>query len=286
MTGALSQLAPTPIAVWSRALGLTTAAGDADVVRSLAALVRDELRIPTRDVAIDPGAADAADLPAAVARFGAQFVVDVRGVTPEIRELAMTQLGAAAFPTVQSLYVLDIGTRVNVAFRSLFDTTMPMMVAEPDTDLWATLEDFMRAVALLDAVDPVTTEVVRLRGARAHNCRLCQSLRNAAAVRSGATEDLLAAVAGDVDELSPRHRLALRLVDTMLWSPGAWPDDLAAALRTEFSASELVELVLDVARNSANKIAVAFGADDPHVTEGIEYYDVDPNGDLAYGLTL
>lgn len=279
-------LAPTPIAAWSRALGLTTAAGDADVVRSLAALVRDELRITAPDLAIDPGAARAADLAAAVARFGAQFVVDVSGVDSELRDAAMASLGAAAFPTVQALYVLDLGTRVNVAFRSLFDTTVPTGIAGPGADLWSTLEDFMRAVALLDAVDPVTTEVVRLRGARAHNCRLCQSLRNVTAMRSGAGEDLVAALDGDVDELSPRHRLALRLVDAMLWSPGAWPDGLAAALRTEFSESELVELVLDVARNSANKIAVAFGADDPHVTEGVEYYDVDPNGDLAYGLTL
>ncbi len=279
-------LAPTPIAAWSRALGLTTAAGDADAVRSLAALVGDELRITTPDLAIDPGAARPADLLVAVARFGAQFVVDVSGVDAELRDAAMASLGAAAFPTVQALYVLDLGTRVNVAFRSLFDTTVPTGVAEPGADLWSTLEDFMRAVALLDAVDPVTTEVVRLRGARAHNCRLCQSLRNVTAVRSGAGEDLVAALDGNVDELSPRHRLALRLVDTMVWSPGAWPDDLAAALRAEFSESQLVELVLDVARNSANKIAVAFGADDPHVTEGVEYYDVDPNGDLAYGLTL
>ena len=33
--------------------------------------------------------------------------------------------------------------------------------------------------------------------------------------------------------------------------------------------------MLDVARNAANKIAVAFRADDPHVSEGVEFYDVD-----------
>lgn len=286
MTDDLAVLAPTSIAAWSRAVGLTITAGDSGVVRSLAALVRDELRIPTRDLAIDPGTADASDLLPAIARFGAQFIVDVSGITAADREAAMHQLGAVAFPTVQALYVLDLGARMNGAFRSLFGTTVPNVAAVPGTDLWSTLEDFMRSVALLDAVDPITTEVVRLRGARAHNCRLCQSLRNATAVRSGATEALFEAVDDDHDSLSPSHQLALRLVDTMLWSPGAWPDNLATALRTGFTEPELVEIVLDVARNSANKIAVAFGADDPHVTEGVEYYDVDPNGDLAYGLTL
>jgi hypothetical protein len=46
-----------------------------------------------------------------------------------------------------------------------------------------------------------------------------------------------------------------------------------------------VELVLDVARNAANKIAVAFGADEAHVTDGVEFYDVDERGELVYGLT-
>jgi hypothetical protein len=41
-----------------------------------------------------------------------------------------------------------------------------------------------------------------------------------------------------------------------------------------------------VARNSLNKIAVALGADTPHVTEGVEIFDVDANGDLIYGVSL
>jgi hypothetical protein len=45
-----------------------------------------------------------------------------------------------------------------------------------------------------------------------------------------------------------------------------------------------VELVLDVARNAQNKIAVALGADDPNVESGVEIYDVNPDGTLTYGL--
>jgi hypothetical protein len=72
----------------------------------------------------------------------------------------------------------------------------------------------------------------------------------------------------------------------MTWQPGSWPAGLARRLHEHFSDAELVEMVLDIMRNSANKIAVSFGADDPHVTEGLEYYDTDATGELVYGLTL
>ena len=52
-----------------------------------------------------------------------------------------------------------------------------------------------------------------------------------------------------------------------------------------FTAAEIVEVVLDVARNAANKIAVAFAADAPTVTEGVELYDIDERGDVIFGLT-
>ena len=46
------------------------------------------------------------------------------------------------------------------------------------------------------------------------------------------------------------------------------------------------ELTLDLVRNAANKIAVAFGADDPRVEAGVEYYDIDVStGELRYDVT-
>jgi len=41
-----------------------------------------------------------------------------------------------------------------------------------------------------------------------------------------------------------------------------------------------------VTRNALNKIAVALGADAPHVDEGIEVYDIGPDGSLVYGVPL
>jgi len=41
-----------------------------------------------------------------------------------------------------------------------------------------------------------------------------------------------------------------------------------------------------VTRNALNKVAVALGADAAHVENGIEIYDVGPDGELQYGLAL
>jgi hypothetical protein len=45
------------------------------------------------------------------------------------------------------------------------------------TDLDHACVAFESAVVLLDGVDPVTTEIVRLRCARYHDCRRCRSVR-------------------------------------------------------------------------------------------------------------
>ena len=57
---------------------------------------------------------------------------------------------------------------------------------------WATLlfNAFLPGVARLRELDPVTTEIVRLRGATQHNCRLCKSLREGHALDAGGSESL------------------------------------------------------------------------------------------------
>ena len=37
--------------------------------------------------------------------------------------------------------------------------------------------------------------------------------------------------------------------------------------------------------DAANKIAVALGADEARVSDGVEFYDIGPDGQLVYGLT-
>ena len=144
----------------------------------------------------------------------------------------------------------------------------------------------MRAVARMDTLDPLTSELVRLRGARSHRCRVCQSRRSVPAAANGADESLYDQIDHyESSALPDRQKAALRLVDAIVWQPLRYTDELIAEVRAQFSPREIVELVLDVTRNAANKIAVAFAADEPNVTEGVELYDIDERGDVVFGLT-
>ena len=74
------------------------------------------------------------------------------------------------------------------------------------------------------------------------------------------------------------------MTDAVLWTPGTWPDGLADQVRRRFIPAQAVELVYDIVRNAANRIAVALGADAPQVTDGVEYFAVESDGSLTYGL--
>lgn len=223
----------------------------------------------------------------AVLELTDQFVLDVAAVTDEQRDRWFAELSTDAFPVVQCVYVLDHGLRMRAALRQVFGVEGGAAApgeATP-TELWPALEEWMRAVARLQALDPLTTELVRLRGARAHNCRLCRSLRNVRAVRDGAGESTFDKIDDyERSDLVERHKVALRVVDAMLWQPTAWPVGLVEDVRSAFTDEAALELVLDVGRNAANKIAVAFGADQANVADGVELYDVDDLGDLVYGV--
>jgi alkylhydroperoxidase family enzyme len=86
-------------------------------------------------------------------------------------------------------------------------------------------------------------------------------------------------------DLDERQKVALRLTDALVWQPLDYPPGLVDAVHRSWSGDETVELLFDVARNAANKIAVALAADAPHVDDGIEYFDTDDDGELVYGLT-
>ena len=79
----------------------------------------------------------------------------------------------------------------------------------------------------------------------------------------------------DPSGLSDTQSLALRVVDTFVWQPMRWPPELGQQVVDVLGPAAATELILDIVRNAANKIAVAFGADAPQVQTGIEYYDID-----------
>ena len=136
-------------------------------------------------------------------------------------------------------------------------------------------------MAKLQALDPVTSELVRLRGARAHDCRLCQSRRSVRAIDQAGRSDLFDE--SDPSDISDAQALTLEVVDAFVWQPTQWPPGLGERIVEALGPAAATELILDIIRNGANKIAVAFNVDDPQVETGVEYYDIDVStGELRY----
>ena len=135
-------------------------------------------------------------------------------------------------------------------------------------------------MARLRGLDPVTTEVVRLRGAAQHNCRLCKSRRETNALDAGGSEDLYGQIEQfeSAETLTDAQKAALRYVDALIWTPSQIGADVAAGVRKHFSEDQAFELTLDVMRNAANKIMVSLGVDAPLVEEGTELFSVDADG--------
>jgi alkylhydroperoxidase family enzyme len=216
--------------------------------------------------------------------FAEQFVIDVAGVRPEDRAALSAVLGSATFGFVQCLYVLDHGTRLLAVVQQLFgvDPLAPA-AGQAAVELWPALERMMTAVARLRTVDPLTAELVRLRGARVHHCRLCSSRRRSAAAAVN-SEVLDAVEPAAREDLTEAQRAALMLAEAILLEPAKVPPVVVDAVHRHLTPAQGLEIALLVAHNAANKIAVALGADDPTVREGVEYFEVTDAGDYRYGL--
>ncbi len=222
----------------------------------------------------------------ALLEFAEQFSVDVSSVTDDQRSALVERWGPESATVVAVVFVSDFLPRVGTVLDAL---GRPLPVDDGPVSappIWSAFDRLIRIVPRLDTVDPVTSELVRLWGARQHRCRLCQSLRSRPAVLAGADERFL----GNLDDyeesgLSPFQKAALALTDAMIWRPGHI-DDVVDRVRSHASADQCSELVADVTRNALNKIAVALGADAAHVEDGIEIYDIDPDGELVYGLSV
>lgn len=218
----------------------------------------------------------------AVAEFVEQFSLDVSSLDADQRTAFLTATGAEAFGVVQRVYAADFVPRV----RSVLDAVLGAGTwPDPppyDGDSWALLESFMTAVARLRTVDVTTTELVRLRGARLHDCAVCKSRRSQDAIDAGADDAAFAAVDSWPDsDLPDTTKAALALVDALVETPYAVPAATVEAARSHLGEAGTVEVVLDVMRNAANKIAVALGADAATVTDGVELFTTDLDGNLA-----
>ncbi|MCW2855830.1 MAG: hypothetical protein JWR52_1445 [Marmoricola sp.] len=207
----------------------------------------------------------------AVREFADQFTLDISSVDDGQRAAFFAATGDQAFAVVQRIYAHDFVPRVR---RVLPEAP----IATPyDGDTWALLQDFMVAVARLNSLDPTLTELVRLRGARLHDCAVCKSRRSQDALDAGADEALFAQVDHWPDsDLDATGKAALGVVDALVLGAEV-PRDARELLGDE----RFTEVVLDVMRNAANKIAVALGADAATVTDGVELFTTDADGVLT-----
>jgi alkylhydroperoxidase family enzyme len=228
---------------------------------------------------------------AVIAEFAEQFSVDVSTITGEQRSRLWKQLGHSTFGVVVQMYIADFVPRVRAGLEALGVGEQYLgwkhgrirwdRGTEP-SDL--VFNDFLPAVARMRALDPVTSELVRLRGAAQHNCRLCKSLRESTALDAGGSESLYE----DIERfessvlLDDRAKAALRYADGLIWTPAHLVADDVVEVRSRFSEAEAVELTFDIMRNASNKVAVSLGADAPRVEQGTERYLLDADGQTVF----
>ena len=243
--------------------------------------------LPAEVAVTGPGS----DADAVVADFAEQFSIDVSMIGDQQRSRLWSALGDTTFGVVVQMYIADFVPRVRAGLEALgvgqrylgwADGRVAWDHTTDPSD--AVFNGFLPAVARLRDLDALTSEVVRLRGAAQHNCRLCKSLRETTALGAGGSETLY----GDIERfeaselLTDRQKAALRYADALIWSPGHIDRGIVAAVRAQFSDDEAAELTFDVMRNASNKVAVALAGDAPRVESGTEEYLLDANGQTVF----
>jgi hypothetical protein len=147
-------------------------------------------------------------------------------------------------------------------------------------ELTAEVDGFYQAATRLHKLDPVVTEMVRLRCARRHDCRICKAVRLREAYAAGVDESMTAKIdffeQSDLDE---RIKVALRYTDAFLNDPSAVDARLSAQLAGHFSPAQVVEMSLDIMKWSTQKIHVTLGLD---VMPGV---DVEGGALTFFGFT-
>ena len=265
--------APSAFTAWDELIAAVASTTPTDVSQRARAIARASL---------DPAAPEVPRSDAVA--FAEQMVVDVASMTADVRAAGLAELGAGAPAFVLAVWTEDMMIRAGTAWREMFGEDWRLIPTSTETDPWVAHERFLLEVAKLPALDPVTSELVRLRGARAHDCRLCQSRRSVSAIDLAGRSDLFDE--RDPSGVSDTQALALQVVDAFVWQPTEWPPGLGEQVVDALGAAAATEMTLDIVRNAANKIAVAFDADDPQVERGVEYYDIDVStGELRYDVS-
>ena len=152
-----------------------------------------------------------------------------------------------------------------------------------DVALSEALETYQSAVVRLSSLDLVTAELVRLRCARTHDCRVCQAVRVGAARDAGVDDTMTAKIDNfEASDLPEHQKVALRLTDAFITQPNDISAELRAQVRKHFSDEQIVELMLDITKWSTQKLPVALGLDAAPHPDG-SLIDFDEAGHVIWG---
>jgi len=222
-----------------------------------------------------------------VVAFTEQFVIDVGGTTQEMRASLSGRLGTdGARALVTAIFVVEFTQRLQLVAARLLGNAAMAATHSPgslDGSPAGLLDAYQAAVVRDSALDPVTTELVRLRCARTHHCRICQTLRLADARAAGADEAMTAQVDWyEHSDLPERAKVALRITDAFITRPDLLSDATAERARTLLGPAQLASLCLDITKWSTQKIHVALDTDgaDTLVTDadGVALFGFDASG--------
>lgn len=149
------------------------------------------------------------------------------------------------------------------------------------------IAEFAAAAVRAEEVDPIITELVRLRCAQYHDCRLCGSFRVQAALDAGFDESMQKAIAThERSDFSPAAKAALRLCDAMIMHPDDVSSELRDELHKHFTNSQITELCVDVMKWSQQKSLVALRIEPPASKEHLTQLIFDENGHPVFGSPL
>jgi AhpD family alkylhydroperoxidase len=217
--------------------------------------------------------------------FAEQFLIDVGGTTEDARAELIQHFGADGVRgVVSAIYVVEFTQRLQMIAARLLDDDAPAppatgSAAFGDTTPAGLLTAYQEAVVRGSELDAMTTELVRLRCARTHRCRICQTLRLADARAAGVDEAITAQIDFyEHSDLPDRAKVALRVIDSFITQPDILSDTVAEQARESFEQAELASLCLDITKWSTQKIHVALG------TDGAEGLETDDEGVAVFGF--
>lgn len=298
LPGALSKLRPEAVAL----LVLANECAQSVVDPSLLALLRIRIDSLIGDGTLvrnpfSEGESALTDRQSVALSFAEQFIIDVSGINETNRESLVQYFpGEEMREFVTALYILECTYRLSLIARMLlsdepfpadtilFEISTPSGNEKPNIRLL--LKDYQDAVVRGSDLDPVTTELVRLRCARTHNCRICQTLRLSDARAAGADDTMTEKVdfyeRSDLDE---KYKIALRITDAFITRPDTLSAKTIVAAHASYSPDQLAEMCLDITKWSTQKIHVALGTDGadavPKNEQGISFFGFDDLGQVS-----